>query len=100
MDTQRIELADGHYLRPSANPAHGFWVLCRPDDTVISTGWLRRDAEEFAGRITGRVQNVSRALDNAIEQITAQTVHGEVSNEGWQTTLNELVAAQAAGGVQ
>ena len=40
------------------------------------------------------VAQISAALDSAIEQITAQLVHGEVTNEGWQTTLNELIAAQ------
>ena len=37
------------------------------------------------------------ALDAAIEQITAQLVHGEVTQEGWQSTLDELVAAQKGG---
>lgn len=45
-----------------------------------------------------KIKNLSAALDSAIEQITAQLVHGDVNNEGWQLTLNELVAVQKGAG--
>lgn len=44
--------------------------------------------------LTADVERLSAALDKAIEQITAHLVHGDVTSEGWQLTLNELVTAQ------
>ena len=37
------------------------------------------------------LKQISQILDDCIEIITGHLVHGDVSNEGWKTQLQELV---------
>lgn len=83
----------------------GEWVIDKNAIFRVKTGQLYVDvgvAQEIERRLNrpaepdlaAQVEKISIARDKAIEQITAQLVHGEVTNEGWQLTLDELVAAQ------
>jgi hypothetical protein len=82
---------EGYVPQPGAEKLYS--IAWSNDGELVAEGVYGKENAAFIVRACNAHEELEAALNEALEVITAQLVHGEVSVEGWQETHDQIVDA-------